>query len=536
MSAHNKSVVQDSAQSSMKPVILIVDDSRVMRMALKKMLRANFDLLEATDGEDGWNKLQQNPSITAVFCDLSMPVLDGFGLMSRVRASDLEWLSEIPFIVITGNEEDDGVREQAMESGATDFITKPFRSSEIMERASKYVLHVTEESSEDQKLTEQETGSPQAPKQPSENEAISSAAMAPVTTESSETDTLHEQAAAESDKAESEARRFAERETARMHEHLLARQQTEAENEAKAAAEKLANDEDERKMEKERAIRKALLEQQAQVQDNSEIAGHAAAAEPATPQGDSLHETKVENEHDSTRFESWKQEPASAADIALGKIKRDSSLQAELNEALEKALHQTEQQDSGTGVAQQSQDQSFTLEELPGFNEMPTLDEIPTLEEPAAPDQPGIVEPPSVAPPSSIELEPQNTTKRTHEFPGMHKQDSISIHASHIEQNHEDSVLQVDKQDYGFVEQTTASTVDTVKPEVAERQRIQETAKIKERLEKLKEVEVVEELGEYSFLAGLFVRLYLPFLKAAHKLLGLGNKYEIKIMQQRLKK
>lgn len=125
----------EASQGTDKPVILIVDDSRLMRHAIKKILAEDFTLLEGVDGEDGWEKLLADPAIQVVFTDLSMPGLDGFGLLQRIRSSEDEHVRELPVIVITGNEDDETIKERALQSGATDFITKPFQSVQIRARA-----------------------------------------------------------------------------------------------------------------------------------------------------------------------------------------------------------------------------------------------------------------------------------------------------------------------------------------------------------------------------------------------------------------
>ncbi len=125
----------EANQNTDKPVILIVDDSRLMRHAIKKILAEDFTLLEGVDGEDGWEKLLAAPSIQVVFTDLSMPGLDGFGLLQRIRGSDDAHVRDVPVIVITGNEDDETIKERALQNGATDFITKPFQSVQIRARA-----------------------------------------------------------------------------------------------------------------------------------------------------------------------------------------------------------------------------------------------------------------------------------------------------------------------------------------------------------------------------------------------------------------
>lgn len=137
MEAHTAPPSTPSDQE--RSVVLIVDDSRVMRIALKRILQQQFQVIEAGDGEAAWSELVAHPEIQAVFSDLSMPELDGFGLLARVRESEYEHIRDLPFIVITGNEDDQTVRERALGAGATDFVVKPFQTVEIAARAKAHV-------------------------------------------------------------------------------------------------------------------------------------------------------------------------------------------------------------------------------------------------------------------------------------------------------------------------------------------------------------------------------------------------------------
>ena len=56
-----------------KPRLLIVDDSRVMRKAIAKLVHAEFSVTEAEDGESGWQKLLQDNDIQVVIADVLMP-------------------------------------------------------------------------------------------------------------------------------------------------------------------------------------------------------------------------------------------------------------------------------------------------------------------------------------------------------------------------------------------------------------------------------------------------------------------------------
>jgi diguanylate cyclase (GGDEF)-like protein len=127
------------ADENNKPRILAVDDSRVMRRAMTKVLGDAYHVIEAEHGEDAWTYLTNDPDIQVVFTDLSMPYLDGFGLLERMRSSDDPHLQALPVIIITGKEDDDETKQRALNNGASDFITKPFDSIQLQARAKAHV-------------------------------------------------------------------------------------------------------------------------------------------------------------------------------------------------------------------------------------------------------------------------------------------------------------------------------------------------------------------------------------------------------------
>lgn len=121
------------------PRILAVDDSRVMRRAMSKILSKEYDVVETENGEDAWTVLLNDDSIQVVFTDLNMPFLDGYGLLERIRSSDDPRLNETPVIIITGKEDDEESKQEALDKGANDFITKPFDSIQLQARAKAHV-------------------------------------------------------------------------------------------------------------------------------------------------------------------------------------------------------------------------------------------------------------------------------------------------------------------------------------------------------------------------------------------------------------
>lgn len=107
-----------------KNTILIADDAELNRMALKKILSATYDILEAADGRRALEILEEKQEqISAIVLDLIMPEFSGYDFMKEYHAS--EWYQEIPVIIATAD--NSPKTEQAcLELGAWDFISKPY--------------------------------------------------------------------------------------------------------------------------------------------------------------------------------------------------------------------------------------------------------------------------------------------------------------------------------------------------------------------------------------------------------------------------
>jgi len=116
-----------------KKRILLVDDSKFVRTTFKTILSRSFAVVEAPDGEAGWEAIRGDASIVLVFSDLNMPKLDGYGLLARVRKAEDPRLRQLPVVVISGNE-DDGAKRKARDAGANDFISKTADGTEILAR------------------------------------------------------------------------------------------------------------------------------------------------------------------------------------------------------------------------------------------------------------------------------------------------------------------------------------------------------------------------------------------------------------------
>ncbi|MBI5612568.1 MAG: diguanylate cyclase [Gammaproteobacteria bacterium] len=120
--------------------VLVVDDSKVIRQAIKKMLNADFDVVTSEDGERGWQQLLHDGEIKALITDIDMPVLDGYAFICRIRASEDDRIRDLPIITITGAE-DDETKARAYACGSTDFITKPLDAIQLKTRVRAYIRY-----------------------------------------------------------------------------------------------------------------------------------------------------------------------------------------------------------------------------------------------------------------------------------------------------------------------------------------------------------------------------------------------------------
>ncbi|MDD5285708.1 MAG: response regulator [Desulfuromonadaceae bacterium] len=126
-------------QSDIKRVVLIVDDDPSIRLMLGEALdSAGFRIEEAEDGIQALALLSKcTPDL--ILLDVMMPEMDGFEVCARIR--DNPEISDIPIVIITGNEDLQSIK-RAYDLGVTDFITKPIHWGGIAYRIS-FIIRAT---------------------------------------------------------------------------------------------------------------------------------------------------------------------------------------------------------------------------------------------------------------------------------------------------------------------------------------------------------------------------------------------------------
>jgi len=118
--------------------VLVVDDSATTRNAISKHLGDAYFTLHTSNGAEAWELVQSNASIALIFVDLHMPVMNGMVLLKQIRGADDSRVASLPVIMITGHEDTDAAKRASYSLGATDFISKPFSSLDIISRAGSY--------------------------------------------------------------------------------------------------------------------------------------------------------------------------------------------------------------------------------------------------------------------------------------------------------------------------------------------------------------------------------------------------------------
>lgn len=127
----------DSAEAKERQQILIVDDSKINCEILAEILKDEYRILEAANGEECIDLLKQyGTGISLLLLDINMPVMDGFEVLALMNRND--WIEDIPVIMISSEDGASYVR-RAYEMGASDYISRPFDVQVVHQRVSNTI-------------------------------------------------------------------------------------------------------------------------------------------------------------------------------------------------------------------------------------------------------------------------------------------------------------------------------------------------------------------------------------------------------------
>jgi len=110
--------------------LMIVDDSEIDREILKNILWGEFNVIEMDGGYSALEVLlDKRQSVDAILLDVSMPVMDGFGMLQVMKENNIN----IPVFLVTAEATRNNV-QKATQFNVTDFIRKPFEKADILRR------------------------------------------------------------------------------------------------------------------------------------------------------------------------------------------------------------------------------------------------------------------------------------------------------------------------------------------------------------------------------------------------------------------
>jgi two-component system chemotaxis response regulator CheY len=109
----------------MSKKVIVIDDSLTVRQQVGMALRqAGFEVLEASDGDEGVDLIAKTPDVSAVICDVNMPRMNGLDFLDAIRKDGKN--QNLPVLMLT-TEGQPQLIERAKKSGAKGWVVKPFK-------------------------------------------------------------------------------------------------------------------------------------------------------------------------------------------------------------------------------------------------------------------------------------------------------------------------------------------------------------------------------------------------------------------------
>jgi len=126
----------ESNQLATHRALVVEDDEHIAYMLEFMLRRAGYDVLLAENGRDAQTIIENVPPVDVILLDLMLPYISGYQLIEEIREHH-QW-QHVPIVVLSGKVlEQDVVR--ALDLGATDYVTKPFRPQELLARLRRVV-------------------------------------------------------------------------------------------------------------------------------------------------------------------------------------------------------------------------------------------------------------------------------------------------------------------------------------------------------------------------------------------------------------
>ena len=124
-----------AASAANHKMVLVVDDSAAVRHELRQVLSAaEFEVIEAPDGEQAIRMIQTHPHLALVICDVNMPVRNGLEVLQHVKADAVTAAIRVVMLTTEGRPE---LIHQAKRAGASGWIIKPFKADLLVAAVNK---------------------------------------------------------------------------------------------------------------------------------------------------------------------------------------------------------------------------------------------------------------------------------------------------------------------------------------------------------------------------------------------------------------
>ncbi|AUT00343.1 hybrid sensor histidine kinase/response regulator [Nostoc sp. CENA543] len=123
-----------------KGTILIIDDSMNVRRFLALTLeKGGYQVEQAKDGQDAWEKLSNGLQVEGIICDIEMPRLDGYGFLDKVNSNSTT--KNIPVVMLTSRSSNKH-KQMAMQLGARAYFSKPYNEQELLRTLEEIISNV----------------------------------------------------------------------------------------------------------------------------------------------------------------------------------------------------------------------------------------------------------------------------------------------------------------------------------------------------------------------------------------------------------